>query len=527
MGMQHLDQQPPLSAAVAPVRTERFAFGWSSAVLVILLSGLFVLFAQRPLWHTDLWGHLLYGEIIWNEGAIPRADPIMPLAADEPIVDSAWLSQLIGYGVYRAAGTAGLRTLYAVCLTASLAMIVGIGRRRSRLVIPFSAAMVMLAVNWTQMQIIRPQLAGLLAFTVLLAVITRRPWPRGAMWMIPFGMALWANLHGSFVMGLGLLASAVVGRGADIFRRTGTFHSVWRDQCLKSAATCFALSLIATLVNPYGWRLWVTVAAFSQNPNLADLVEWQTLSWRSQQGEIFAGVGVALCLLLWFSPRRVSVFELLLFIGLGAVTIRTSRMIVWFAPVSAYLFAVHAGACWRRWRRETPSERPRFVWTVLASFAVVCGLLFSPLGSLGMGRDGDLAAAVSSQTPVAAAEFLNERRPAGQMFNTYEWGDYFAWAAYREGERAPIFVASHAHLIPRQVWIDYMSVIRLKPDWEERLARYDVRTVVIDFRYRSGFIERLKKSSRWRLVYEDDIAAIFRRRDKDEKQPPQNRDAES
>jgi hypothetical protein len=98
------------------------------------------------------------------------------------------------------------------------------------------------------------------------------------------------------------------------------------------------------------------------------------------------------------------------------------------------------------------------------------------------------------------------------MFNTYEWGDYLAWAGWRHRQQWPIFVASHAHLVPRQVWVDYMALISAPADWEERLERYNVRTVVIDHRHRGRLIARMRANDRWALEFEDEIAAIFIRK---------------
>ncbi|HET6423976.1 MAG TPA: hypothetical protein VFG20_09855, partial [Planctomycetaceae bacterium] len=80
---------------------------------VALLGIVFFVFCVRPLWHTDLWGHLAYGKLIATLRALPSTEPLMPLAKGVPVIDTAWLSQLIGYGTVTTLGLAGLQGLSA------------------------------------------------------------------------------------------------------------------------------------------------------------------------------------------------------------------------------------------------------------------------------------------------------------------------------------------------------------------------------------------------------------------------------
>ncbi|HCO22319.1 MAG TPA: hypothetical protein DIT97_04385, partial [Gimesia maris] len=67
------------------LRVSRFTF---FAVCVLSLS--FVLFCSMPLWHTDIWGHLTYGQLIWETGSIPALEPLVPLSSGVPFIDTAW-----------------------------------------------------------------------------------------------------------------------------------------------------------------------------------------------------------------------------------------------------------------------------------------------------------------------------------------------------------------------------------------------------------------------------------------------------
>jgi hypothetical protein len=140
---------------------------------------------------------------------------------------------------------------------------------------------------------------------------------------------------------------------------------------------------------------------------------------------------------------------------------------------------------------------------------------FTPFGMrLIHGKTLDEAKAVSPFTPVGAVEYLRKHPPRGQLFNVMETGDYLAWSRMKYPELASleIFVNSHVHLVPGEVWRDYMEVINVGAGWESVLDRYGVNTVLADRGNRQALVGRLKRSDKWRRRYEDAQMVILTRR---------------
>ena len=75
----------------------------------------------RPIAHTDVWGHLSYGRLLWETGTLPTTEPLMPLSHGVPFLNSAWLTQLIAYGGYQVIGQAATHFLFAFCGAAAVA----------------------------------------------------------------------------------------------------------------------------------------------------------------------------------------------------------------------------------------------------------------------------------------------------------------------------------------------------------------------------------------------------------------------
>lgn len=499
---------------------EWFRLPAAAAGLVLLMSVTYFVFNLKPLWHTDLWGHLSYGRLIWQTGSLPETEPLMALSEGVPFVDSAWLSQLIGYGAHVFAGKVGVAFLYAASIALALGLLLHRIYDRSRSGLFASLAFgLLLWIEWKQLAIVRPQIAGFLLFCGLLSTLLKRKWSKANWVLIPGMMALWANLHGSFIVGLGLLACFVAGRAIDILRRTGKPRALLHDGKLRRWFLVTEIAAVAALINPYGLGLYAEVLSFGGNGNLQSIIEWQELSIRMMQGKAAAAAVILLFVVYRISPRRVTTFELLslAIFGLGAMW--SSRLLLWWGPLAVCLAAIHGCAGWRRLRRVATDYEPATrtsMWTIVC-FGVAMiffGLSFMGMVTLRMALNKNPeqvinALQLSDQTPVDAVRHLNEHPPEGLVFNTYEWGDYLTWAGPKDMQ---VFVTSHAHLVPSEVWNDYMGVIRMRSGWESLLERYAVNTVVLDENLRSSMIQRFRESPDWRLSYKDSTAAVFRRR---------------
>lgn len=487
----------------------------------VFIGLLFLFLSFRPLWHTDLWGHLAYGRTLVMTRSLPATEPLMPLASGVPFVDTAWLTQVIGYAMYEQFGFTSMSFLYATSITLMAVLLLYRGYQRSQSVgITLAGLLLWMWGCWQHLNIIRPQLAGMLCFTILLTLVTSRHRRAWHWFAVPVLFAAWANLHGSFFVGFVLLAGLAAGRAIDLVVRCGEFRAVHRDSHVRRYVLMLELAAAATLLNPYGMRLYAEVLSISSNPNVAELVEWGPLQLRMSQGQATAAIGMLLMVLYRLSPRRVTSAEALLLFGFGAAALWSSRMLVWWIPLAAYYGVVHASAIWHTWMQplETLPPSPRNGrWSVITVGAVWFCIAITPFGGrLLHGDNGKLKVArmVSSQTPLGVVLHLKKmaeekKIPRGQAFNTYEWGDYLLWSGPKE---VKVFVASHAHLIPREVWSDYVAISNGSADWDDRLDRYGVNLIILDEATHDGLIRKLRENDQWSTPFSDSVGAIFVRK---------------
>ena len=66
----------------------------TSALFVLLIGCVFVILANRPLWHTDLWDHLNYGQNIIDTRTISDTEPLMHLCRGVRMINIPWLAQV-------------------------------------------------------------------------------------------------------------------------------------------------------------------------------------------------------------------------------------------------------------------------------------------------------------------------------------------------------------------------------------------------------------------------------------------------
>ena len=155
----------------------------------------------------DVSWHIATGQWIIAHQAIPSVDPFSFTWAGQPWVPIEWAAELTMAAAYRLSGYAGIAALATLALGALHGLVYF---NAARFVRPWAAAAIVVAMDLVlvPMTLARPHLLAwpLLALWTVLMLRARergRAPPLAAALL----MVLWANLHGSFVMGLAIAAA--------------------------------------------------------------------------------------------------------------------------------------------------------------------------------------------------------------------------------------------------------------------------------------------------------------------------------
>lgn len=488
------------------------------SVLFVLTLGVLMIavFASRPLWPTDLWDHINYGSWMLGHSEIPALEPLLVLAEGMPMVTSAWLSQIGLAALFQSQGLAGLQFVYGLLVVLPLGVVAWGGLRRTGSpAFGFVALFSCMALNWQQILVIRPQLIGVLFFSIVVTwLLCVRTWHRSVWFLLPAMFAVWANCHGSFALGLTAMAIAGLAHAVSVTARTRSCRAGLSSQRFVRLFLVTQLCAAAALLNPNGLQAFAEVIRVGRHPNIESMFEWSPLTLRMRQGQMAAVLGLLLVAVLRWSPRRLRLDEVCLLAFTAGMTLWSSRMINWLAPVMALTLAGHGAAAWRELRGRERSHQtvPRSgLWTVVN--LGLCWLFFA-FTTFGVqvvhGRPAKLERAVSPQTPVSAAEFLNseESLPEGVAFCTAEWSGFLQ--SFGPADFRPM-VNLHVHVIPEEVWNHYQQLSASPAAWGSLTELYGINLAVTDKSRHERLIAEIRRDDGWEPIFEDAQTVIFER----------------
>jgi len=488
----------------------------TTSLFVFLIGCVFVVLAHRPLWHTDLWDHLNYGQNIIETRTVSDTEPLMHLCRGVRMLNIPWLAQVSMAAVQNQFGLTGLQFGYALLIAACLAVLAYRGVQMSKSAVGgILACAIFLKVNLDQLLVIRPQLAGVLFYCIVVAwMFGRRKHSKTSWITMPLMYVLWANLHGSFSMGLMLMGLTGIGRFCDVLVISKSLRVALLDPEFHRTTLLTQLCAAAALLNPSGFAIYPEVFNVAGNPNINSMFEWDALTLRSAQGQSATAAALLAFMAIKLSPRRLHTGEMLTFVLTGLLAMWSGRMLNWWAPIAGIVTGTHLIASMRKttaWLKHGQPLQRTGLWTVVSLGLVWIVFAITPFGGQVLkGRVLDPQKLVSSETPLATVAFLNsdEKLPHGIAFVPAEWAGYVMNSGLNSVEP---MVNLHVHVTPEQVWNDYMRLVNGASEWKSLMDEYGINMAVIDKDRQPGLLQRIRGSADWTATYEDSQAVVFLR----------------
>ena len=491
------------------------------AILYAALSGL------RTVGDSDLGWQLATGRYVLLHKQIPSHDVLSYTARGREWIYPPF-SGVLFFGAHWLGGYAAISWLAAAACAGTVAMLLAAGGPTSAALV--RASLAVLAVPVVAFRTApRADLFSTLLFAPLVVILWRhhrdRPSP---LWLLPLLLCLWANLHLGFVAGVALLAAYVV---VELLELPFPEKRAPASARLRRAAPWLATAALATLVNPWGPRLYA--ALFRQSRLLESLEghvgDWlvvrvsraslsELLAWRNPDSAFWwllvasvLAAGVA----LW---RRSPGAALLLAVALFG-SMRYLRLQALFAIV----VVVVGGELLASW-----SWKPN--WLVRRQWPAAAGVLLAlvALGGLVGVRAADLLSnrhylsvvgnvgfgpGVSWWYPERATAFLLRERLPGRILNDFNLGGYLTW---RLGPDYPVSLDGRAVPFGAELFFQHKALLLQPPDspqWQQQAERWGVNTVILAVARYAGLgniaLRRFCESQTWRPVYLDEVAALF------------------
>lgn len=527
---------------------EKFSMGWPQLVTCLWFALLFFYFGNVHIFYSDIWGHVSYGEWIVAHQSLPDYDPFLSLAEGVKSIDAAWLSQVFFAKVYESIGVRGLSHIFALTVfTTHVLFWLAFYLKSGRVGISTLASFLLVLISSSRIAIIRPEIFGTLCVALTLVIMAWSEkydiWDRRArsdessqnsvkkaplalllsLYLgIPLIFLAWANLHGSFVVGLAILGLQFLGRVLEVGWRTRSLVQVCSDPWVRRWLVVTELSVCGALLNPYHIDLFLNSLTFPRNPNLKDVLEWEPLEFRDAEGIWFCGSWVLMLGLYRHSRATIRTADVLRVGLLSLAVIVGVRMIGWFSVVFVYAMVPHlANVIPRRellvpdpsedskeplpfWSRKTP------VITAVCVLIIWFGFAFSNIATpLFGGKLRPLDKVYSQGTPRKLTEFLKEHPPQGQVWNPQWWGDWLVW----DGPVGMnVFMTTNAvHLTPPRVWKDYLGIARANRGWQTVAEKYAVTTFIVHKEKQVQLDKQVRRLEGFKVVYEDDLSLVVSR----------------
>ena len=464
----------------------------------------------------DLGWQMATARTIWAQHAIPTTEVFSYTARGAEWIYPI-LSGILFWAAFQIGGYAAISWLCALSCVGAVA-ILAVGRSA------WGAGLALLAVPVIAEQTI-PR-SGM--FTVLLFAGFARilfdyfEGGTGRLWVLPVMMIAWVNLHLGFLGGFALMIAYLV---LEVLELPFGLRRQAAAQRLRKAWPWLVATAAASLVNPWGWRVWHAVVEqeFPSRTERGLVQEFRPIQamatvfeWRSPENAVHWMIGLALlaaAAALWRKRIGSAVVLLVSVIAVLDHARVSGPFVAVVCLVGGVELAANAGVFAGRFRAVQVG-----VVLLLAGLVIVRSVdLVTNRFYIADGQLVLFGAGPSWWLPERAASFLVDRHLPREVFSTFNLSSYLVW---KLGDEYPDFDDGRYIPFGDRLFYEQRALARTpldSPEWDKAAQQRNIRTVILPLsRFFSLAEIPLKQdcsSVRWKPVYMDTAAIIFVRRD--------------
>jgi len=463
---------------------------------------------QSLLADADVGWHIRTGEYILDHHQVPHHDLYSFSKPGAPWYAWEWLTDILDALLFRWAGLKGVvlteGVVIALFATTLMRRIVDAGAHL------FVALLVaLLSVGAASMHFLaRPHVFTLLLLSISMGIIEadrRGANPARIWWLVPI-MLLWTNLHGGFLVLIGLLALGAIGAAAEAWiHQPGGGRRDWAPTLRWAAltASCAAVSL----VNPYGWGLHTHVIQYLRSDWIRSVVqEFQSPSFRNEnmlQFEVLLFIGLIAAGARFRCGR---VIDGLWILALGYMSLSSVRHVPVFVTVVGPLLAVEMTSWWKAWVGDSAAKSSLGILNQMG-FEIVRGFqrfsLWIPLAVVTLVSSGSGSVTSWPQDfpaltfPTAMVHAHEQEILDSRILTTDQWADYLIYLHPQQ----KVFVDGRSDFYGPEIGNQFLDLMRGLPGWEKVIEKYHFNLALIPVD--TAAAQLLKLSPAWRVEADD------------------------
>jgi hypothetical protein len=487
--------------------------------VALLLTLVFTSLSIRLLGDAGIGWHIRTGQLILATHRITRVDPFSSTMAGRPWFAWEWLYDVIVGGLDSAMGLNGVVWFNAVVIAFVFAgTFLWLARRSVNLVL--AVVLVLLSISASMIHFLaRPHVISwlfTLAWFAILDISERNslslpPRRTHLQWILPVLMVIWVNLHGGFVIGFMLLGIYWL---SACWTRWRTKQGTIEDALVRIAAQrrvwellwIGVLCAIASLMNPYGWKLHRHIFAYLSNRFLMNHIqEFQSPDFHGWAALCF--LALVLITVVAFAVRgpRSRPSELLvalfsIYSGLYAARNLPIASVLLVMIAGPLLCSASSAGFLNRMSRMQSSLRGH-LWPIIAVvFAFVVAAHGGRVGSAQL-MDAHFD---PRHMPVAAVDYLEQHNLHGPILSMDFWGGYLIYRLYPREQ----VVVDDRHDLYGEIFLkSYLKMYRGETDWQEFLRQHEAHCLL--FPRDAAITNLLLENQSWKPAYQDKVAVIF------------------
>jgi hypothetical protein len=510
------------------------------AMLFVLV---FTPVSVRLLGDAGIGWHIRAGQQMIAAHAIPRVDPFSSTMHSKPWFAWEWMYDVLVGQLDWVVGLNGVVCFTAIVIALVFAWTFQSLLRRGTGVL-LALGLVLLAASASMIHFLaRPHVVSWLFTLAWYEILDSSERQRTAglsfrpgqwlLWVLPFLMLVWVNVHGGFLLAFVLLGIFGLDAAWDRFRLgEGKLEELLLKrkarQRVRTLGLVGMLSALATLANPYGWRLHIHIYQYLSNRFLMNHIdEFQSPNFHGAAQRCFAALLLITLLALAARTRELRLREGLVLLFAVYTGLYASRNI----PVSSVLLVLVCGPllseAWKVWgmrtaelhstrqagsvvripflqRMEVVESRLRgHLWPIVAMVATAC--IAANGGRMGSTQVMN-AHFDASRFPARAVDFLERSDIRKPVLTPDYWGGYLI---YRLHPKALVVVDDRHDLYGEVFLKSYLKMVHVEPGWDGFLREHDVHYVLMP--RESALANMLMLTPQWTTKDADHATVLFER----------------
>ncbi len=453
----------------------------SAPVLMALLTFAAALWAAPMLNDGDTFWHIAAGNWMIDHRAVLNSDPFSFTFQGKPWTTHEWLSEVLMATVFRSGGWAGLMVLGAAAMALTVFVTARVAGRWLSGITLWLTVLLGLSMIGPHL-LIRPHLFTLPLLAAWLGeLVEARAENRAPRLVFLPVMALWANMHGSFLVGLAFMGPFALEAilAAPVADRKRTLGA-WVLFAVPAVSAC--------LLTPHGVEGLLFPIKLLFMPALNGISEWappDLLKPGPLQLAVLAAVVVGVRYRV-----KMPVIRLLVLVGLLILSLRHQRHEMLLGLAGVMLLAEPLGRAMKQAPKAAGTQAAASAW---AGFAAACVLV---VALTGVRLSLPITDVRTEQTPVGALAAVPGFLRSQPVLNAYDFGGYLIAHGVKP------FIDGRTDLYGTEFMTRYHAAMDAQPEALTRVLKdYHIRwTILRRDSAAASFIARLPD---WRTLYTD------------------------